>query len=97
MFKIEPFVLNINSQTGDSFMKMAMEAELAGPVFVEKAKTKTPVLRDAVIMIVSSKTPEDLISPDGRLMLKEEINNSFNRILGDKSVSNIFITDFIMQ
>ena len=97
MFKVEPFVLNINSQAGESFMKMAMEAELAGPVFVEKAKTKTPALRDAVIMLVSSKTPEDLLSPEGRLLLKEEINISFNRILGDKAVSNIFITDFIMQ
>jgi len=97
MFKIEPFMLNITSQTDESFAKMTMEAELAGPVFVEKAKAKTPALRDAVIMLISSKTPEDLISPDGRLLLKEEINNSFNRILGDKAVNNIFITDFIMQ
>ena len=97
MFKVEPFMLNVTSQTSESFMKMTMEAELAGPVFVEKAKTKTPALRDAVIMLISSKTPEDLISPNGRLQLKDEINVRFNQILGGTAVSNIFITDFIMQ
>ena len=97
MFKLEPFTVKIANQTNNSIVKMTMEAELASPAFVEKAKSKTPALRDAVLMLVSSKTIGDLNSPANRLQLKDELNVKFNEVLGDSAVSNIFITDFIMQ
>ena len=98
MFKVEPFTVKVSNRTGNSIiMKMTMEAELAEPDFVGKANAKTPALRDAVIMLLASKTHEDLVSPEGRLQLKDEINVRFNQILGDSAVSNIFITDILRQ
>jgi flagellar FliL protein len=64
---------------------------------MEKAKTKTPQIRDAIITLLTSKTSDALISPEGKLQLKDEINIRINQVLGENSVKNVYLTDFVMQ
>lgn len=97
MFKVEPFIMNLNDPEYERVIKIGMDIELTGPVIAEKAKTKTPAVRDTIITLVSGKTYDTLVSPEGKLMLKDEIIERLNRILGEKSVSNVYITDFVMQ
>lgn len=97
MFALEPFVVNLSDQTGNRFLKISVQLELAGPLMMEKAKGKTPQIRDAIITLLTNKTSEALMSPEGKLQLKDEINIRGNQILGENSVKNVFLTDFVMQ
>lgn len=96
-FALEPFVVNLSDPTGTRFLKVSLQLELAGPAVMEKAKTKTPQIRDAIITLLTSKTSDALISPEGKLQLKDEINIRINQILGENSVKNVYLTDFVMQ
>lgn len=96
-FALEPFVVNLSDPTGTRFLKVSLQLELAGPSVMEKAKTKTPQIRDAIITLLTSKTSDALISPEGKLQLKDEINIRINQVLGENSVKNVYLTDFVMQ
>lgn len=94
---LEPFVVNLSDPTGTRFLKVSLQLELSGPAVMEKAKTKSPQIRDAVITLLTAKTSDALISPEGKLQLKDEINIRINQILGENSVKNVYLTDFVMQ
>ncbi len=97
MFALEPFVVNLSDQSGNRFLKVSMQLELAGPALAESAKKKTPQIRDAIITLLTSKTSDALMSPEGKLQLKDEINITANQILGNNSVKNVYLTEFVMQ
>ncbi len=96
-FALEPFVVNLSDPAGTRFLKLSLQLELAGPAVMEKAKTKSPQIRDAIITLLTAKTSDALISPEGKLQLKDEINIRINQILGESSVKNVYLTDFVMQ
>jgi len=97
MFSLDPFVVNLNDAAGTKFLKVSIQLELSGPALMEKAKQKSPQLRDAIITLLTSKTSESLFPPEGKLQLKDEINARMNQILGPNTVKNVFLTDFVMQ
>ncbi len=97
MFSLEPFVVNLNDPGGPKFLKVSIQLELAGPALMEKAKQKSPQLRDAVITLLTSKSSESLFPPEGKLQLKDEINARMNQVLGANTVKNVYLTDFVMQ
>lgn len=97
VFALEPFVVNLSDATGVRFLKVTMQIELSKPEFEAKAKAKVPQIRDAVITLLTSKSSDMLVSPEGKLQLKDEINIRLNQVLGEGAVKNVFLTDFIMQ
>jgi flagellar FliL protein len=97
MFSLDPFVVNLNDQGSNKFLKVSMQLELSSQATAESAKGKTPQIRDAVINLLTSKSSESLMSPEGKLQLKDEINMMANQILGNNTVKNVYLTEFVMQ
>ncbi len=96
-FPLEPFVVNLMDQGGSKYLKVTVQLELANPKVMDVAKAKSPQIRDAVITLLTNKTSEELITPEGKLMLKDEIKQRANQILGEGNVINVYLTDFVMQ
>ncbi len=96
-FALDPFVVNLTDQGANKFLKISVQLELSNVAVQEKAKAKSPQLRDAVISLLTSKSSDSLMNPDGKLQLKDEINVRANQILGPNSVRNVYLTDFVMQ
>src|SRR5271169_5013260 len=97
MFSLDPFVVNLSDQGATKFLKVSMQLELSSKAAEESAKAKTPQLRDAVINLLTSKTSDSMMSPEGKLQLKDEINMMANQILGNNAVKNVYLTEFVMQ
>lgn len=96
-FSFEPFVVNLMDSGGTKYLKVSIQIELADAKLIEKAKARTPQLRDAVITLLSTKTSEELISSEGKIILKDEIKQRANQILGEGTVLNVYLTEFVMQ
>ena len=58
---------------------------------------KTPLIRDIVISILSSKTVEEITTAKGKEKLKEEIIAQINRHLDDGEIRHIYFTEFVIQ
>ena len=97
MFSLDPFIVNLNDQGATRFLKVVMQLELSNKAALETAKAKTPQMRDAIISMLSNHTSADLMLPEGKLQLKDEINLMANQILGNNTVKNVYFTDFVMQ
>lgn len=96
-FSFDPFVVNLMDSGGTKYLKVSIQIELADAKIMEKAKSKTPQLRDAIITLITNKTSEELITAEGKIMLKDEIKQRANQILGEGTVLNVYLTDFVMQ
>ena len=97
MFQLEPFIVNIADQTDSRFLKACLCIEVTGPAAIEKAKANTGVLRDAIIMIVTSMTYDTISQPEGRSELKEQVRSRAAQILGENLVNDVYLTDFVTQ
>lgn len=96
-FSFDPFVVNLMDSGGTKYLKVSIQIELSDSKFMEKAKNRTPQLRDAIITLITNKTSEELITAEGKIILKDEIKQRSNQILGEGTVLNVYLTDFVMQ
>jgi len=56
-----------------------------------------PQLRDMAMGALANKTLADLEKPGSRNLIRAELINGFNNVLGENSVQEIYITEFGIQ
>lgn len=64
---------------------------------VKELGYRHPILADLLTSILTSKTSAQLMSPDGKERLKQEILEQVNRVTGEDRVIAVHFTDFIVQ
>ena len=94
---LNPFMINIHSAKGVRVLLITINLEMSNPLLLTKAKDKTASLRDAIILVLTSKYAEELFSPVGKLICKDDIINRANQILGDNAVKDVYFTNFLIQ
>ncbi len=91
----EPFILNLMEH--GRFLKFSMQLELVSEKYREMVESKVPLIRDAIITLVSSKSVESLSSPEGKMQLKDEIILRANQAVGRDVIVGVYFTEFVMQ
>ena len=97
MLPVDPLLTNLLDGKSYRFMKLSLCLEISGPVQAEKTKARMAVVRDTVVTVVSFKSFRDILSPEGKVQLKDELMMRFNQLLGERVVQDLYITDIIMQ
>ncbi len=64
---------------------------------VKELGYRHPILADLLTTILTSKTSVQLMSPDGKERLKQEILEQVNMVTGEDRVIAVHFTDFIIQ
>lgn len=95
LMAIDPFVVNLSAP--GRYLKVTIHFELTDPALEKTLKAKNPVLRDAIITLLSSKSTEAVAGPEGKNQLKDEIIYRVNQAMGEKAVKNLYFTEFVMQ
>lgn len=57
----------------------------------------SPIIRDILIAILSSKTMEELSSVDGKKQLRDEILLKLNEAIKPDSILNVYFVDYVLQ
>ena len=97
MFALEPFLVNLSDPKGKRYLKVTITLELESPEAKAKAEKMVPKMRDMVIMILTSLSFEEVMTPEGKIRVREELFERFNLILRPERVKEIFFTDFVVQ
>ncbi|HEX5329821.1 flagellar basal body-associated protein FliL [Sulfuricurvum sp.] len=97
MFPLEPFTVNLLSESGRRYLKCEMNLEMDGKELSPELEEKKPVFRDIIIRILSSKSLEEISTSKGKEKLKEEIVRDLNTRLKDGKIKNVHFTDFVVQ
>ena len=66
------------------------------PIKKELAQ-RNPQLRDAILLILTSKSFEDIFRPEGKLRLKNELISRINQSLPDAGIRSLYFTEFVVQ
>lgn len=90
--------LNLNDPTGTNPVFLRVEMALAYEKMNEKLQAELTErkfeIRDKVITLISSKTHEDVNSPEKIELLKKEIKNQINTLLINGLIEDVYILEF---
>ena len=96
VYPLEPFIVNIYDGQELRYLKVKVEIEMTGAVKGE-LDARLAAIRDAVLVLLSAKTLQDIQDVQGKNQLKEEILVAINKIIPPGKISKIYITDFVVQ
>ncbi len=99
VFTLDEFLVNLADPGSDHFLKVTVGLELdkAKGKTPETLKDDTPLIRDAILSSLSSKTRNQLTPESGREQLKDDIKKKVNEALGENDVQGVYFTNFVTQ
>ncbi|MEC4681434.1 MAG: flagellar basal body-associated FliL family protein [Nitrospirota bacterium] len=94
---LDPFLLNLADRDELRFLKVSIKLELDRPEENTDFQNKVPAIRDALLVLLSSKESQLLRTVNGKRRIREEIMTRVNGVMNRGKISNVFFTDFIIQ
>lgn len=97
MVDIEEFIVNIISADTNHYVKVSLTVELTNEEVREEVEKRMPQMRDAILLLLSNKTYEELQDLQGKRQLKAELMSKINSFLQAGKVKSIYFTNFVVQ
>ena len=97
MFPLDPLIVNLAGSQGKWFLKVTISLEISTPEVHAELKENLQKVTDSILVLLSSKTFEDVYSVQGKFKLKDEVTTRVNRFLVVGHVKEAYFTEFIIQ
>ena len=97
IFPLEPFIVNIYDGQELRYLKVKVEMEMAGVGVKTELEGRLAPIRDAILVLLSTKTLQDIQDVQGKNQLKDEILTAINKIIPPGKIAKIYFTDFVVQ
>ncbi len=97
VFPLEPFIVNIYDGQEARYLKLKVEFEMAGPEVKGEIEARQAPLRDAILVLLTTKTLQEVQDLQGKNQMREEILTAVNKILPPGKVTRVYFTDFVVQ
>ena len=94
---LDSFVVNLSDPMGRRYLKTTMDVEVVDASSAAELTAAMPKVKDTLLLLLSSKSFEDISSMDRKLELKNQIVDRLNLILGKGKVRNVYFTEFVVQ
>lgn len=97
LYPLDTFTVNLKSDAGRRYLKVTMSLELEGEELSLELDAKSPVLRDRIIRILTSKTLEEISSKKGKQKVSQQVMDTLNAMIADGTINGIYFTEFVIQ
>ena len=97
LYPLDTFTVNLKSDAGRRYLKVTMSLELEGEELSLELDAKSPVLRDRIIRILTSKTLEEISSKKGKQKVSTQVMDTLNSMISDGQIKGIYFTEFVIQ
>ncbi|WP_243374379.1 flagellar basal body-associated FliL family protein [Geotalea sp. SG265] len=97
VYPLEPFIVNIYDGQELRYLKIKVEFEMASPEVKTELDTHQSALRDAILVLLTTKTMREVQDLQGKNQLRDEILTTTVKILGPGKVVKVYFTDFVVQ
>lgn len=94
---LETFLVNLANSRGTKLMKVNMELEVTGEGVLEEIEKRKPQIRDIIIILLSSKSYQQVSAKEGKELLRDEIRDRVNPFLTKGQIKRVYFTEFIYQ
>ncbi len=79
---LEPFIVNLSDRDSERFAQVGITLQVDDAKMSEEMKAYMPAIRNAILLILSHKSSEELLSAEGKLKLAQEIRRESARAMG---------------
>lgn len=93
---LDPFIVNL-SDADPRFLKVTVKLEMDGSPAKTEVGERLPQVRDAILVLLSSKDAQGLKPTAGKMQLRDEILQRVNSLLSSGQVRNAYFTEFVVQ
>ncbi|MFW5489296.1 MAG: flagellar basal body-associated FliL family protein [Desulfovibrio sp.] len=91
------FVVNLADPLGRRYLKLSMDVEVTDEEASKKLTNSEAQVRDAIILLLSSKSFQDLSTIEDKIMLKKQVVERLNQVLGGPKVLRVYFTEMVVQ
>ena len=91
---LETFLVNLAGSKNGRLMKVTMSLEVDSADVQAEIEKRKPQIRDNILILLSSKTFEQVSSKDGKDFLRDEVRDSINSYLKKGRVKRVLFTEF---
>ena len=97
IYAIKDIVVNPAGTGGSRFLSVSFGFELNSPDLEKEFAAKEPVVRDALITILSSKTVAQLTDAKQKEIVRYQIRKRVSKLMGTEELIGVYFTDFVLQ
>lgn len=97
LVSIPPLLVNLAEPQGRRYLKLALDVEVRDKVAADELNKNMAKVKDSLLLLLSSKTYEDLGSLENKILLKKEIVERLTLVLGEQKVQRVYITEIVIQ
>jgi len=94
---LEPFIANLADDGGRRYLKATFQIDFGKSEVPPAMQARLPQVRDLLLTLFTSKTFDDIRSPEGKQQLREEIIARVNQVLDRDLAKAVYFTEFIVQ
>lgn len=98
---LDPFTVNLQEENGDHYLQVAVVYQVSDDKVTDQLKTYMPVLRSRILLMLSSKRPSDLSTPEGKAKLVAELvaaaREAVPGMTPERGVTQAFLGAFVIQ
>ena len=99
---LETFTVNLQADGGgEHYLQVGIDLKVTDPSVVAMVKLHMPEIRNGVLLLLSSKSAEQIASLEGKQKLsaeiQEQVNKPLNAKASGKGVTGVFFTSFVIQ
>ncbi len=96
-FALEPFIVNIYDGQELRYLKVKVELEMANAGLKAELEGRLAPIRDAILVVLTTKTLQEIQDVQGKNQLREEILTAISKIVAQGKVTKVYFTDFVVQ
>ena len=93
---LEVFVVNLAGQP-PRYLRTTLSVGVKSEKDKEEIKELSGPIRNAVIMYLTERKVEELLDPEGKKKLRNELLKQINAAAGKQMVSNVYFKEFLIQ
>jgi len=97
---LDPFTVNLQGEDG-RLLQTVIALQMADEEDANKLKLHMPLVRSRLVMLLSGKQPEEVLTAEGKLKLAgeiaEQIKQPFSQGDAPMEIQNVLFTSFIVQ
>jgi len=100
MLNLETFIVNLSDAGGGRYVKCTFKLELASKETLESIQAEEsmiPKIRDRILSLLSSRTGDSLMCPQGKDLLKREVVARLQPLMKKGKIQEVYITDMLVQ
>ncbi len=94
MYPLESFVVNLK---GGGYLRTQIQLEFSERDITPRFFVRQVQVRDGIITLLSSKTQDELSTPEGKDKLKSEIKDLVNEVMKKQEIKRVYFTQFVVQ